>query len=51
MAFDGRPHRPGDDQSNARTIALVAVAPAANVNDDIGLYRAQPVLHGRVELC
>jgi hypothetical protein len=50
MAFDGRPHRLSDDQSNARAITLVGVTPAADVNDDIRLHRAYPVPHGRIEL-
>jgi hypothetical protein len=50
MAFDGRPHRLADDQSDARALALVTIAAAPNVNDDIGLRGAHPVPHGRVEL-
>ena len=49
MTLDGRTHRFGDDQPNARTVARLVVAPPPDVNDDVGLHRAQPVFHRRVE--
>ncbi len=49
MAFNGRSHVLGDDQSDARTPA-VAIAPPPNVNDDIGLHRAHPTLQRGVKL-
>jgi hypothetical protein len=49
MAFDCRTHRFGNDQTDARTLT-VAVARPPNVNDDVGLHGANPVLHRRVKL-
>jgi hypothetical protein len=49
MAFHRRTNRLGNDQPNARTLAAALAAPP-NVNDDVGLHGAHPVLHRGVKL-
>ena len=50
MAFDGRTHWLGDDQTDARAIGHLAAAPAPHVNNNVGLRGAHPVLHRCVKL-
>jgi hypothetical protein len=50
MAFDGRTHRLADDQSEARTRAAFMATPPPDVDNDVGLRRAHPVLHRGVKL-
>ena len=50
MAFDGRTHRLGDDQTDARAIGHLAATPAPDVNNNVGLRGAHPVLHRCVKL-
>jgi hypothetical protein len=49
VAFHRRTDRLGDNQPDARPRA-VALARPPNMNYDVGLHRAHPVLHRRVEL-
>ncbi len=50
VPFHGRTHRLADNEPDARSRDLVMITPRPNVNDDIGLHHANPVLHRRVKL-
>ena len=50
VTFHGRTHRLADNEPDTRSRALVTITPRPNVNDDIGLHHANPVLHRRVKL-
>ncbi len=50
MAVHGRTHSLADNQPDAWSRALVSITPPPNVDDDIGLHHAIPVLHRRVKL-
>ena len=50
VAFHGRTHGLADDQSDAGTRCRVTAVRAPDMDDDVGLRRAKPVLHCRVKL-
>lgn len=50
VAVDSRTHGLADDQPDMGRRRRITIAPAPNVNDDVGLCRADPVLHRRVKL-
>ena len=50
MAIHRRTDGLADDQPHVRSAGLIGIVRPPDMNDDIGLRRANPVLHRRVKL-